>query len=260
VPPRRFLRTAAPIQAIDMDYASGRVPMTAPAPLPKAAAAGSKRTRPSTLDLGWDEAGDEDPFSPIERIETVAIETATESAPPLEPAPTPGAGPAIPLLTAREALAAMDSAVDRDEVGDALVGYLVACFGTGAVLICKRDAALGWRGYFPGVDADTVESITIALGVPSIFRAAFERHEILRGAPPASGRDIQDRFWKHLHCPPPAEVIVAPVMLRKRVINLLYAHAADGGPLPEGSGDHLDELCAAAAGAFVRIIQSKKGN
>jgi hypothetical protein len=51
---------------------------------------------------------------------------------------------------------------------------------------------------------------------------------------------------------------VVPVQVKNRVLNLVYAHAADGGPLPEGPVTDLQALCAAVSSAYVRMIQKLK--
>jgi len=245
ISPRRFLRSAPMESPIDCN--SGRLPRAgtpaprtpAPAPLPRPSVSAP---RLSTLDEGWDELLGSD--------DAVEDEIIAEN----EPWPerdTP------PMLSADDAIATIAMAMSRDEIGAALVAYLMMTFGCGAVLICKKQVALGWRGRFPKVDADTVESISIPLASPSMFQIAAETAEPMRGAPPPEGDDIQRRLWKLLHCTPPVEAVVVPIAIRSRVINLVYAHSADSGPLPHT--DRLIDVCAAAAQAYVRLIQAKKG-
>ena len=49
-----------------------------------------------------------------------------------------------------------------------------------------------------------------------------------------------------------------PVQVKNRVLNLVYAHATDGGPLPAGPVMDLQALCAAISSAYVRMIQKLK--
>jgi len=46
--------------------------------------------------------------------------------------------------------------------------------------------------------------------------------------------------------------------VKNRVLNLVYAHAADGGPTPDGPLTDLQALCAAVSSTYVRMIQKLK--
>ncbi|RMH38009.1 MAG: hypothetical protein D6689_20260 [Deltaproteobacteria bacterium] len=268
IPPRRFLRSpqvAALDAALDPADAGGRTAarpaappatpaaaprlpplepvLAAPPPTPPGDASPGPAPasgRLSTVDAGWDDL-------PVD---------LPPPAPPAAAIAPPRAAPS--LLSADDALAVLATADDRDAVGAAIVGYLRMTFGCGAVLICKQDAALGWLGSFPEVDADLIESIAIPLSAPSAFQRAYAARAPFAGRPPADGDDVQRRLWKLLRCPPPAEVIVVPVVIGTRVVNLVYAHAADGGPLP--AGHRLADVCAAAGDAFARIIRARKSS
>jgi hypothetical protein len=233
VPPRRFLRTpitASSMSSLDSGWDDIPTPTPAPAPAPP-----PPLSEPDTDPVLRIEELPEQFSSPVARIEELPA-----------------------MLSADDAIASMAGAETRDEVGDAIVAYLMMTYGCGAVLICKKDLALGWRGKFPHVDEQTVESISIPLGAPSMFATAAASLEAFRGPPPADGDDLQRRLWKLLHCKPPREATVVPIALRGRVINLVYAHAADGGALPDADA-RLRDVCRAAGEAFVRLIQAKKG-
>ena len=164
------------------------------------------------------------------------------------------------MLSAEDAIATMSNATSRAQIGAAVVGYLVMTFGCGLLLICKKDIALGWRGFVRTADADTIESVSIPLSAPSAFRTAFQQRSPVVGPPPADGNDIQGRLWKLLHCDVPREIMVAPIVIRNRVVNLLYAHAADCGALPPNADANLNAVCNAATEAFVELIKSKRSS
>jgi hypothetical protein len=46
--------------------------------------------------------------------------------------------------------------------------------------------------------------------------------------------------------------------VKNRVLNLVYAHAVDGGPLPDGPVIDLQALCAAVSSTYARMIQRLK--
>ena len=161
---------------------------------------------------------------------------------------------------ADEAAARIESAQARDEIGDALVGFLRSAFGCGLVLIAKDEMALGWKGFGPpGIDPTVIEGIALPLGGASMLRAAYENRSPFAGPPPAEGAAVQARLWKQLKlAQPPAEVVVAPIVLKDRVVNLVYAHAQDSAQLAEAAVQALIGLTAAAAAGYMRLIQRTK--
>jgi hypothetical protein len=68
---------------------------------------------------------------------------------------------------------------------------------------------------------------------------------------------VQDRFFKLFGGLPPQKVVVVPVAIKKRVVNLLYGHAPRHGSVEEAAIE-LGTLAAAAEEAFVRIILEAK--
>jgi hypothetical protein len=189
--------------------------------------------------------------------------SVTQPPVPAEAAPQQPVAPAVssarPALVAADAITAINAAGQRDEIGDTLVDYLRSGFGVGVVMVIREGVALGWKGFAPGGDRDLVESIAVPLGATSFLSVAHDGKSIFRGAPPADGSVLQGRFWKALRVAPAREVVVCPIILRGRVISLVYAHAVDGGTLPEATTVDLAAVCAAAATAFARLIQTGKG-
>jgi hypothetical protein len=53
-------------------------------------------------------------------------------------------------------------------------------------------------------------------------------------------------------------VIVAPIIVRNRAVNLVYAHPLGGGPFPDIIAREIIALCAHASEAYVRLIQRSK--
>ncbi len=183
--------------------------------------------------------------------------------PPPRPAPPPppvlpAVPPVRPALGAAAAIAAIGAASDRDVIGELVVDHLRASFGGGLLFIVRQGMALGWKGFAPGVDDPVIEAIALPLGQPSLLKLAHETGALYRGAPPADGAVLNGLLWKILKVPPPREVVVAPVAINSRVVNLVYGHAPDSGLLTPAAVADLASVCAAAAAAFTRLIQSAK--
>jgi hypothetical protein len=173
------------------------------------------------------------------------------------PAPASKGSTSVQAPTA-QALAAIERAETKDDIGDALVNFLAASFGCGLVMICKKTVLLGWRGVIGTADAETIEGLALPLSEPSMFRNAMHHRQLIRGPAPHAGRDLQQRFWKLLHCPPPAEVLVAPVVISHRVVNLLYTQSSPNGRLPAGLDAQVQMVCDAASRGLVEIIRRQR--
>ena len=183
-----------------------------------------------------------------------------DAPPPPPPAP---AGPLtappealLPVIGVDEALAAMKDATSRDAIGETLATWLRSAYGIGLVLIVKDGLgmALGWRGYAPDVDASAIESIAMPLGPPSMLTSAYEGKTSYRGPPPEVGMPIQKKLWNLLRCEPPKEVLVTPVLVSNRVVNILYAH----GALSDSALEDAARVAAAAGTAYAKLIRKTR--
>jgi hypothetical protein len=182
-------------------------------------------------------------------------------------APPPVRGPMtappealVPVLGIEEAIEALKKAETRDEIGNTLAAWLQSVFGIGLVLIVKDGLgmALGWRGHAPGIELSAIEAIAMPLGPPSMLTSAYEGRTSFRGPPPDVGMPIQKKLWSLLGCDPPAEVLVIPVLLGSRVVNILYAHATSGQVLPESALEDAARVAANASTAFARLIRRSR--
>ena len=91
-----------------------------------------------------------------------------------------------------------------------------------------------------------------------MLSGAYENRTVFHGAPPAEGMTLQTRLWKLLRCKPPAAVLVAPVVLGTRVVNLLYAHATEDAALPSSAKDDILHVAATASAEYARLIRKRK--
>ena len=89
----------------------------------------------------------------------------------------------------------------------------------------------------------------------SIYTQPAVDGEMFRGRPPHDGLD--GRLLRAIGRPGVHEVIVLPVVIRGRVVNLLYAdNGAD--PLPDTSAAALHAVAATIAAAYERLILETK--
>jgi hypothetical protein len=157
-----------------------------------------------------------------------------------------------------DAIHRLSVAQHREQLADILIDFMLPRFGCGLIFLLRGGNARVWRGFAPGVDARAIETIGFPIAMPSLFRTAQERGATFRGAPPLEGVHLQSQIWKYLRCDVPTEVVAVPIAIRERIVNLVYAHAREGGRLADTHVDELQAICAAVAASFVRLIRQAK--
>jgi Type II secretion system (T2SS), protein E, N-terminal domain len=201
-------------------------------------------------------------YPPVITTEKSApIVVAPPSAAPVA-ATIPDSGPILPVSTSdrpiglADTLARLEEARTRDSIADALLrfarGRLEAC----VLFLLRERLALGWRGFAPGVPSSELESFSLQLAAASCLAAAHETRAPWRGKP---GGALDANLFARLRlAAPPLEVLTAPISIGARVVNLLYAHGADGRHLDDGVVDGLLSVAEAAGEAYARLIQQTK--
>lgn len=164
----------------------------------------------------------------------------------------------VPMLGVDDAVAALKATTTSDEIGNVLATWLHSTYGVGLVLVVKDilGMAIGWRGWAPGVEQSTIESISVPLGPPSMFTTVYEGKVAFLGPPPEEGMAVQRKVWSALGSEP-LEALVIPVMLGERMVNILYAHATDG-TIPDGSLEDAARVAREATTAYARLIRRPK--
>jgi hypothetical protein len=221
---------------------------------------------------------DPEPYEAIaleanDMLEEITLDATAEVAPE-GPAPIAPPGPAVGAprdsevrpavqawepLAADAAIAAIEAAGDRVKVADALLGHAAALFDVGALFIARDNLAFGWKAFGAGVDPSRVECAVMPLELPSIFQQAAAGDGLYAGPPTPSA--LLNHWYKVLRCREPAHATVAAVVIRKRVVNVLYGHCAGTGEDNTPTAVELDDLrrvTDAAAKAYVRLIAGAK--
>jgi hypothetical protein len=157
-----------------------------------------------------------------------------------------------------DAIHRLSVANHREQIADILIDFMLPRFGCGLIFLLRGTNANVWRGFAPGVDARAIETIAFPMSMPSMFRMAKERAATFRGPPPAEGMHLQKQIWKYLRCQVPMDVVVIPIAIGERIVNLVYAHSADGNKMPDLYVQELQAMCTAVGSAFIRLIQEAK--
>jgi hypothetical protein len=156
-----------------------------------------------------------------------------------------------------DAVHRLSVAEHREQIADIVIDFMLPRFACGLIFLLRGPSAHVWRGFAPGVDARAIETIAFPTSLPSMFRTAKERAMTFRGAPPADGSHLHAQIWKYLRCPAPSDVVVIPIAIGQRIVNLVYAHASSGA-MPDASVHELRALCTTMGSSFIRLIQRAK--
>jgi hypothetical protein len=202
------------------------------------------------------ERAPDEPHPPGRVVDVQAMARAAVS-------PLPGASsplvPPLPIpdtLDLDAALLRVGIATTRSEIANAFLGFARGALDAGVLLIVREDLAFGWKGFGPDVSPDRVETLLVPLETSSMFRAAIDAADVFATSPPASSLHLH--LLKVLRAPVPERAVVAPVLIRHRVVNLLYGQVHDGRVLDDSAIEGLRRLAIAAGNAYVRLIALHK--
>ena len=169
-------------------------------------------------------------------------------------APVPQAAGAPPPTLAEVAVleAKIAEALDRDQVAALALRLARAYVPAAALFVVHRDMIMGFHA--EGLEQG-VEGIVIPAGADSVFARPATTGEAYRGAPPRDGLDA--RILRALGRTDVNELVVLPLAIRDRVVNVLYADNGDK-PLLETAVAALEAVGTCVSKAYERIIHYRK--
>ncbi|HET7292389.1 MAG TPA: hypothetical protein VFM88_08190 [Vicinamibacteria bacterium] len=155
--------------------------------------------------------------------------------------------------TPREALERLEWASTRDEVVEAVLSLCLNYFKRVAFFIVREPWLLGWAGIGEGLERGFAASLRVPLDRPSVFRDVVRDKSVFIGR--IGSEEENRRFLKEVG-KRLGTAAVFPILVRGRVVNLVYG---DGGPGGNVRGDigELLALVQKAARAYLRIIRRR---
>jgi len=192
---------------------------------------------PRSLDA-WREGGPEAQEADREPAHTRARKPrasrpATGSTSPLAAvaAPPAAAGPSVAPArrteppTMESTSTRLREADTRDEVFDAVLEFTSAQFRRAALFVVQQERVLGWSGLGGGLQPARVRNVIIPLDRPSLFVIFRSGGDYFYG--PVPDLPANAKFYLDLGCPPPARVLLMPLVITDKPAVVLYA---DNGP------------------------------
>jgi hypothetical protein len=154
----------------------------------------------------------------------------------------------------------IDTATDREQIAQTFVEYAKGRCDALIVLLMRDGNAVGWQGYVapPSRPRLAFDELSLPLGGASALQAAHDSNAPFVGAPPSPAKPIESQLWAALGAePPPTDVVVIPILVKLRPVNLVYAHTLGGSP-PERLVKELSELATRAQDSYARLIQQAR--
>jgi hypothetical protein len=216
---------------------------------------------------------------PLPEIDAVELSQAPAAGPSeVSPSPRKSVELSLPPIQGRRRRAhppAPDSATQRrrgpftlamatEELGDAVSHNAILrvffdfsrqFFDYSALFLVKGDLAEGSCAHGRGTDEDRIRGVGVPLELPSILSFARDRHTHVLVMPSSAGIDAVLRA--DLQRPMSASVLVVPIVVRNRVVALLYGDDSDSAVDIATVGDVL-AFAPLVGAAFEELILRKK--
>ena len=156
----------------------------------------------------------------------------------------------------------IDTATNREQIADTFADYGKGRCDALVVFLIREGNANGWRGYVapPTRAQKPIEELALPLGGISCLQEVHDSGTTFLGASPSPAKPIETALWAALGAePPPREVVVIPVLVKQRPVNLIYAHTLGGSP-PASLVTELQDLAARGQTAYLRLIRQTRGS
>ena len=166
------------------------------------------------------------------------------------------------VVTYGAACERIDTANERDDIADTFVDYAKGRCDALVVFLIREGNALGWRGWVapPAALKIAVEEVSLPLGGVSALQSAHDEGKVYAGAPPSEVRPIETKLWGALGTTAePIAVVVVPILVKQRAVNLIYAHTVYGPP-PVQLITELSDLANRAQSSYLRLIRQARGS
>jgi hypothetical protein len=237
------LEEAAPIAAPLSSPPAAREPPPAEGPPPISAA------EPSSGSVAGGAARIQ-PERPVRR--PTEVEVPEEFRDALETLSPPGATGADSIEGLQQRL---DAVRERDEIAEALLGFLRSRFSRALLFMVRGGEVAGWMGEGPGVDQARLLAFELGFESPSFFLNLREGSAFSRG--PLPKMEAHLRLAEIWGGELPSDVLMLPIRLRDRLVAVAYGDK--GGEALRGIDvGELQEAARHTSRAIEELLRRKK--
>jgi hypothetical protein len=164
-----------------------------------------------------------------------------------EPPPTP--------LTFAEAQAELSRSSDREQVATTVLRFALGKWRRSLLLSVQGDLVTGWRGMGKGVREAAVKRMGIGLQGPSTFRLVRDTRSHYVG--PVRRDAASGAFYKLLGGDYPTTAVILPLLVRGKLVHLLYVDNGPGQLTPPDVGELLI-LSQSVGRSYEAMIRQRK--
>jgi hypothetical protein len=166
-------------------------------------------------------------------------------------APEPPSTP----LTFAEAQAELSRSSDREQVATTVLRFAVGKWRRSLLLSVQGNLVTGWRGMGKGVREAAVKRIGIGLAGPSTFRLVRDTRSHYVG--PVKRDAASGLFYKLLGGDYPTTAVILPLLVRGKLVHLLYVDNGPGQLTPPDVGELLI-LSQSVGRSYEAMIRQRK--
>jgi hypothetical protein len=148
----------------------------------------------------------------------------------------------------------IDGATTRDEVVEGVLGLCHRFFRRVIFFIVRDPWVTGWSALGEGVDKALAEGLRIPLDQPSVFQTVTRDKTVFLGR--LGPEPENQRILKALGKRPQTNAALFPIVVRGRVVNLVYGDAGPTGNVKAAMGELL-VLLQKVPKAYLRIIRRR---
>lgn len=158
-------------------------------------------------------------------------------------------------VTADVARTELEEATDKDAILDVLFEFTRQYFDFSAIFVVKGETVEGRDSFGAGSPRETVARMAVPLDMPSLIASAYKEKTTAARVPARDGIDAV--LMADLGRRGKTECVVIPIIVRNRVVALLFNDSGEGGVDPAGLAEVM-KMVGQAGNAFERIIMKKK--
>jgi hypothetical protein len=160
-------------------------------------------------------------------------------------------------LTFDAAREELESATERDALLDLLFDFARQFFDYSALFLVQADTAEGRDAFGDGLSREHIVSVAVPLATPSVLATAREKKSAQFAAPDPAPGENDAILLSDLEREGISKVFVLPIIVRGRVVALLYADAGPHG-VEAATVKEVIELGKMIGVGFEKIIVRKK--
>ena len=170
-----------------------------------------------------------------------------------------------PLESFEQLYGVIDAASERETVADALIRFGEGRLDVLVALLIRDRKAMGWlfHSVFESARTTAIDQLSIPLDELSTLKLAYDASEPYWGPLPVRDPSLESELWSATGLTsalvtPPERVLVVPVLVRDRVVQLLFA--CNRGDLSGQLRRELIALAGKAGEAYTRLIRAAKSS